>query len=139
MRMPHFGETGGWRRADALRRAVGADKIGKTRFDRGIAPPQRVVVGVGNLRRVFLVIEPVVPRDFRGKALQLRLGTGCAELVDCGFARWRAAHARAPAINEAAAARASAVIDAPDSMRAISSRRASADSSSTRVDVFCAA
>src|SRR5690348_5158246 len=137
--MPHLGEAGGGRRTDAPRRAVGADEIGKARFDRRVAAAQGVVIGVGNLRRVVLVIEFVVSRDFRGQTLQLRLGFGLAELVDRGLARWRAAHARAPAINEAAAARASAVIDAPDSMRAISSRRASADSSSTRVDVFCAA
>ena len=104
-----------------------------------IAPAQRVVFGVRNLGRVLLVIEPVVMRDFPGQAFQLRLRLGFGQLLDGVFSPGFPAHASAPAMSEAAAARASAVTAAPDSMRAISSRRASAESSSTRVRVFCAA
>jgi hypothetical protein len=36
----------------------------------GIAPDERVIVRVGNLRRVVGMVEPVVPRDLGGESLQ---------------------------------------------------------------------
>ena len=44
---------------------------GKARLDRLVAAPQLVVFGVGNLRRVLGVIEPVVMRDLGGEPRQL--------------------------------------------------------------------
>ena len=46
------------------------------RLQRRIAPHQRVIVRVGNLRRVVGVIEPVVPRDLARQPLQLGGGFG---------------------------------------------------------------
>ncbi len=78
-RMPHLGEAGGGRGADAARRAVGADEVGKALLDRVIAPAQRVILGVRDLGRVLLVIEPVVVRDRGGQPLQLPLRLGLGE------------------------------------------------------------
>ena len=44
---------------------------GKARLDRRVAPAQLVVFGVGDLRRVVGVIEPVVMRDLGGEPRQL--------------------------------------------------------------------
>ena len=41
------------RGADPARRAVVADEIRKARLDRGVAALQRVIIGIGNLRRVL--------------------------------------------------------------------------------------
>ncbi len=134
LRMRDLGEARGGRGADAPARAVDADEIGEALLERGVAPPQRVVFRVGNRRRVLLVISAVVLGDGLGQALELFPGLRRRQLRDrrrLGAAR----HGRAPAIRLAAAARASAVTALPDSMRAISSRRSSAVSSSTRVKV----
>ena len=56
-----------------------------------------------------------------------------------GGRRGRLGHAALPAINLSAAARASSVISAPDSMRAISSRRARVARMSTSVTAVRAA
>src|SRR5215472_1533021 len=138
MRMAHFGEARRGRGADPSRRAVGANEIGKARLDRLVALTQRVIIGVGNLRRVFLMIELVVMCDLGGERLELGLRLGRGQSLDrsalvplrLGAGR---AHARAPAKRLAAAARASAVIAAPESMRAISSRRSASLNASTLV------
>ena len=70
-RVADLGEMRGRRRADLPRRAVLADQMRELRFQRGIAPHQRVIVGVGNLGRVLAMVEPVVARDLGGEALQL--------------------------------------------------------------------
>ena len=137
--MRDLGKAGGRRGADPARRAVGADQLGKARLDRGVAAAQLVIIGIGDLRRGFGVIEPVVMANLRGQRGQLGAGLLLGQLIDGrgsgSGAASRGAHARAPAMRLAAAARASAVMVLPDSMRAISSCRVSGSSSSTRVTV----
>ena len=58
-RVAHLGEALGRRGADPRARAVGAAELGKPRLDRGVAPLQRVVVGVADLRGVGLVVGEV--------------------------------------------------------------------------------
>ena len=54
-------------------------------FDRGVALAQRVVVGVGDRRRVFLVVRDVVLGDLGGEAFELGGGFGLREVIDgCG-------------------------------------------------------
>ncbi len=128
-RMPDLPEAPGRRRADLLRRRVGADQFGKALFDGREARPQRVVFGIGNAGRIVLVIAPVVALEFEREPHMLDFRLRFAELGDvgeCCFLRF-AGHARlayeAALKSRSAAARASAVISAPASMRAISSRR----------------
>ncbi len=59
--------------ADAARRAVFADQLRKPRLDRIVAPLQRIVIGVRNLRLILAMIERVVmgnlfrqPRELGG-------------------------------------------------------------------------
>src|SRR5579872_5443293 len=107
-----------------------------TRFDRGVAPAQRVVVGVADLRCVLLVIQQIMMRNLARQMLEFR---GCVlfgQLFGCcsdggGFARCTR-HAAAPS-KSSAAARAASVTVSPASMRAISSRRSAAANCSTRV------
>ena len=108
----------------------GTDQGGKHRLQRVVAPAQGVVFRVADFRRVPAVIERIVPGDFRGQTRKLRCGVlggvaGNILAVD--------AHDGPLAIRLSAAARASSVIRAPASIRAISSRRSSAWSSSTTV------
>src|SRR5579862_8313196 len=137
--MAHLGKARGGRGADALGGAVRADQRGKARFDRAVALPQLVIFRIGDLRRVFGVVELIVMRDLAGEFLQLGLRFGLGKLSDrlsggfAGTRRFGRAHAFAPAMRLAAAARASAVTALPESIRAISSRRALGSSSSTRV------
>ena len=116
-------------------------QIGKSRFDRLIAPTQRVVFGIRNRRRVFLVVALVVRGDLGSEPRMLGLGLRLGQVLDGDFAQRRRSSRRkhaapsqlAALISRSAAARASAVISAPASMRAISSRRRSAATSTTRV------
>ncbi len=71
--MHDLGEALGRRRADALRGAVSADELGKTRFDGSIAPGQRVIVGVADKRCIPDVVGPIVGSEFFGEGAQLRL------------------------------------------------------------------
>jgi hypothetical protein len=48
--------------------------LGEARLYRGVAPTQRIVLRVGDLRRVLLVVKPVVVRDLACEAFQLRRG-----------------------------------------------------------------
>ena len=92
--MAHLAEGLDGGGADALGRAVGAHVLGKARLDRRIALAQRVVVGVGDLRRVLRVVELVVVRDLAREPLELRLCLRLGQLVDrfvgCSFAFMRA-------------------------------------------------
>ena len=53
------------RGADALRRGVRGEKIGKLRFKIGQLPEEKVVIGVGNLRIVQLVVTTIMVEDGR--------------------------------------------------------------------------
>ena len=149
--MRHFGEAAGRRAAD---RAGSANRAGpgrETRLDRRVAPAQRVVFGVGDLRRV-------VRRDRRGRrrdlgasrassaaasalrsarrALVWAPGEGAAPDPAMGRPPPQFSSAEMPCFGLAwltaapnrlsAAARAASVTVSPASMRAISSRRAAA-------------
>ena len=77
-RVPHLGEARRGRDADPLRQAFARAQLRKARLDRGVAPPQLVIFGVGDRRRVFLIIAPIVPGDFvrQPRVLGLRLFFG---------------------------------------------------------------
>ena len=64
------------RRADLAICRVRVGKLGERVFERGIAPAQRVIFGVGNDRRVFAVIAPVMLGDLglKPRVLFPRLG-----------------------------------------------------------------
>ena len=71
-----------------------ADQLGKRGFDLVVAPAQRVVFGVGDRRRVVLVVAPVVLGDLLREALELLLGFGFGELAAARLV-FDSAHARA--------------------------------------------
>ncbi len=79
--MADLGETRRRRRADLLGRALRRYQLGKPRLDVLQALQQRIVLGVGDDRRVFLVIQPVVLDDFRCQARVFARGVCGAELV----------------------------------------------------------
>ena len=145
--MGDLGEPGGRGGADPACRAVGSDQLGKPGLDVTVAAAQRVVIGIGNLGRRIGVIKPVVVFDLLRQRGELGPGLVIGERVDRPQLQLlttpprggRRPHARPPAIRLAAAARASAVMLRPDSMRAISSCLVSSSSSSTRVTVWRAA
>ena len=96
---------------DKLARAVIPNEMRERDLKLGIAPHQRIIVRVGNLRRILGVIATVVMRNGLGKAHQL-VG---------GFSFGSRHHT--PSSKRSACALASGVTSAPDSMRAISSCR----------------
>ena len=49
--------------ADAVGGRVGADQLREACLDRGVAPAQRIVLRVGDLRCVLLVVQTIVMRD----------------------------------------------------------------------------
>src|SRR5579872_5499676 len=123
--MADFFEAFGRFGADALRWTVMADQFGKALLDRVVAPPKSIIFGVRKLRRIFLVIQPVifsdVPCQAREFGLRLLLRQQVHRFVG-GLAHARArlrcgATALASARRRRAAARASSVTFAPDSMR----------------------
>ena len=57
-------------------------QIGKARLDRLVAPPQRVVFGVGDGRRVLLVVGFVVCLDFGFEAGVLAPGLAGRHVID---------------------------------------------------------
>ena len=135
-RMADLGEAGCRRGANLLARAVGPAQLGKTSLDRLVALDQSVIGRVGYLRRILLIIELAVMsdpgREIGKGGLRLRLG----QLVDWLFrcCLLRLLHAPPPAaISRSAAARASSLTVAPESMRAISSRRAGPSRATTPV------
>ena len=124
-----LGEARRGRRAHALAGAVGALEIGEARLDGLVAPAQRVVVGIEQFGIGVLVVEPVVAGDLARQALKLAC-RGVGGQVFRG--RGLVAHGALRASRLPAAARASSVTRAPESMRAISSRRCASSSSATR-------
>ena len=84
----------GRRRADPLARAVRAHQLGEARLDGLVAPAQRVVVGVADLRRVLLVVEPSWCGDLLGQPLELGLGLRPRSAPSTGV--WRAGLAHRP-------------------------------------------
>ena len=133
-RMADLGETRRGRRAHAVARAVGTLEIGEAGLDGLVAPTQHVIVSIAQLRRGAGVIELIVARDLLRQTLQLTLRCVAGEVFGrCGFV----AHGSPRASRLPAAARASSVISAPESIRAISSRRWSSVSSATRAVAPC--
>ena len=129
--MSNLGKSQHGRGPDAFRGTVIAFQIGKACFDINITLPQGVIVTVGNARRIFLIVSRVMDDNFLCQSFQFSGSLFARQLRD----RFGAAH-RAPASsNLPAAARASGVMLAPDSIRATSSRRASAFRELTRVTV----
>ena len=80
-RMPDLGEAAGRLRTDFLRRRVAGDEFRKSGLDGVEALAQRVVFGVRNFRRVFLIVMLVVALELERQPLQLDLGLGLGELI----------------------------------------------------------
>ena len=130
-------EAGGRRSADLFRRAVAARQVGEGGLDGLQAAAQRVVVGVGDPGCVVLVISLVVGGDFLSQGVQFSRRFQRRQRVNGdtgGDAGVIGVHGPAPSSRLSAAARASSVILAPASMRAISSLRPLSDSASTVVN-----
>ena len=70
------------RGTDFLRRRFRGDEFRKAGFDGIEALAQRVIFGIGNPRRVFLIIELVVVLDFQRQPLVLDLGLRLGEVSD---------------------------------------------------------
>ena len=62
-RMRDLGERRGWSRSQSLRRRVCSDELRKLLFKLAVLADQRVIFRVADLRRVLVVVEPVVARD----------------------------------------------------------------------------
>ena len=122
--MRHLGQwRGGDLMPDATRRAVGPHQMRERRLQLGIAADQRVEFGVGQFGRILGMIKPVGARD---RLCQPHQFIGCVSFGD---------PFHTPSSNRSACARASSVISAPDSIRAISWRRPAASSRTTPVRV----
>ncbi len=83
-RVPDLPEFPRRRRADLLRRRFAADELRKSGLDGVEALAQRVVFGVRNFRRVFLVVSLVVALDLERQPFVLDLGLGLGEIGDVG-------------------------------------------------------
>ena len=116
----HLGEARRGRCADTLARAIAALEVGITRLDGLVAPPQQVVLGIAQLGRGIDVVERIMAGDFPCQPLELAARRVTGERI--GRCRL-VAHALARDNRLSAAARASSVTCAPESMRAISSCR----------------
>ena len=81
-RVPDLGEALGRCGADPRARAVGAAELGKARLDGGVAPLQRVIVGVADLRGVGLVVGDVGLGDRAGELGELLHRRLRRELLD---------------------------------------------------------
>src|SRR5262249_50723998 len=114
----------------------------KSPFDVVVSHAQCVVFGVGYRRRIVLIVTLVVPGDFARQARELLRRFRVGQLADRLVLE--TAHARArflatgrggsASVNSRfAAARASSVTIAPESVRAISSILSPSSSSATRV------
>ncbi len=84
-RVSNLGKAAGRLGADLLRRRVAGDELRKSGLDGVEALAQRVVCGVGNLRRIFLVVGPVMALDLQRQAFQLDLGFRLGEGFDVGM------------------------------------------------------
>ncbi len=83
-RVADLPETPGRRRADLLRRRFRGDEIGKALLDRVEALAQRVVLGIGDARRVVLIIALVVALELQRKPHMLGLRLRLGEVGDVG-------------------------------------------------------
>ena len=128
--MLDFAKTSRWSGTDPFAGTVFTNEVGKCRFQHLVTATQRIVFGVGDRRVIFLIVAGVVGSDFGRQPLQFRGHFGFGQFRDIGR------HCAISAIRLSAAARASSVILAPASMRAISSRRSSSDNSITAVVVL---
>ena len=81
-RVPHLGEAARRRGADFARQAVQRAQVREARLDRLVAPPQRVVFGVGDGRRVLAVVALVVLLDLGLQPRVLALGLALRHVVD---------------------------------------------------------
>src|SRR5690606_14319000 len=106
----------GRRNADLLRRAVGRDKLGKARLEGKKITPERVILGIRNDRRILRIIGFIMRADGGREPLMFGLRFS--------YRQFRNIRHNYPLIRLRAAARASSVTLAPDSIRAISSLRA---------------
>ena len=102
-------------RAHTVGRAVFAFQLREAGFNGEVALAGDIIFGIGQDRRVFLIIGGV---SFSDNGREAREFSG--RLVRCQILD-RCCLAHAPSNNLPAAARASAVTSAPDSIRAISS------------------
>ncbi len=66
---------------DLARGRIRPHQMRERRLELGVAPHQRVVLGVGYLRRILDVIEPVVPRDLAREPHQLVGGLGFGQFL----------------------------------------------------------
>ena len=80
--MRHLGKFLRWPAADPARRRIGALEMREPLLDGEIAPPQRVVFGIRDRRRRFLVVKPVIFGDQFGEPLQLLRRVGLAQFID---------------------------------------------------------
>ena len=81
-RVPDLLEFARWRRPDLLRRRIRGDEFRKPFLDGVEALTQRIVFGVGDARRVILIVAPVVSLELQRQPHQLDLGLGLGELGD---------------------------------------------------------
>ena len=81
-RMLHFGQRrGGYPMPHLPRRRIRPHQMRERRLQLGIAPDQRIVLGIGNLGSVLGMIQTVVPRDLARQPHQRIGGLGFANLV----------------------------------------------------------
>ena len=83
--MAGLGERSRRRRANDFGRAVVTHQMRKLGLQRGIAPNERVELGIANLGRVIVVVQAVVPRDLVGETLQLGGGFGVSHRAGRGI------------------------------------------------------
>ena len=74
--MRHFPEHRGRGGADLRIRRIGADQMRELGFERVVFADQRIIVRVADLRRILIMIEPVMLRHVPGKAHQAIGGFG---------------------------------------------------------------
>ena len=103
--------------ADPVARAVLALEMREGRLNGAVAGPHRIIFGVREVRVVLLVIGRIRQPDFHGQPCQFLPGLFLAERLDGNGL----VHTSSKSL--VAAALASSVTVAPDSMRAISSCR----------------
>jgi len=80
-RVGDLGERAGRRGAEALRRRIRPHQLREALFELAVLADQRIIFGVGNLRRVGIVIELVVPRDLLRQPHQAVGGLGFGQLL----------------------------------------------------------
>jgi hypothetical protein len=76
-----FGEAARRLGANPLRWRLGRQQVRKPRLDGVAAPAQRVIVGVGDRRRIVLVVALVVSSDFQRETHEFGFGLGSRQLL----------------------------------------------------------